>query len=209
MATDHVEKISFKNGKKITCFQGLFIKQAIDKAVDKKYNYGYKFSQGRIRKQIILLPITSEGKPDYEFMEEYIKEIINKKRQKYIEYVKDKIKSLKVVGGGQSLENTNWIEFKISDVFLLKASNSGIDKNKLIDGSEKNIPYITRSNLSNGIFSFVYKKQGLKYKLDEGNQISIGLDTQTVFYQPYKFYTGQNIQQKGGSQFHFILGQEF
>lgn len=26
------------------------------------------------------------------------------------------------------------------------------------------------------------------------NTITIGLDTQTVFYQPYKFYTGQNIQ---------------
>ena len=27
-----------------------------------------------------------------------------------------------------------------------------------------------------------------------GNVITIGLDTQTVFYQPHCFYTGQNIQ---------------
>ena len=33
-----------------------------------------------------------------------------------------------------------------------------------------------------------------KYKVDEGNVITIGLDTQTVFYQPNSFYTGQNIQ---------------
>ncbi|KLA32181.1 hypothetical protein B4077_0937 [Bacillus cereus] len=33
-----------------------------------------------------------------------------------------------------------------------------------------------------------------KYKLNEGNVITIGLDTQTVFYQPHDFYTGQNIQ---------------
>jgi len=32
------------------------------------------------------------------------------------------------------------------------------------------------------------------YPLDEGNVITIGLDTQTVFYQSSKFYTGQNIQ---------------
>ena len=32
------------------------------------------------------------------------------------------------------------------------------------------------------------------YANDEGNVITIGLDTQTVFYQPKAFYTGQNIQ---------------
>ena len=30
--------------------------------------------------------------------------------------------------------------------------------------------------------------------MDPGNVITIGLDTQTVFYQPRNFYTGQNIQ---------------
>lgn len=37
-------------------------------------------------------------------------------------------------------------------------------------------------------------EQPLHYKVDEGNVITIGLDTQTVFYQPASFYTGQNIQ---------------
>lgn len=37
-------------------------------------------------------------------------------------------------------------------------------------------------------------RQASKYKIDEGNVITIGLDTQTVFYQPAPFYTGQNIQ---------------
>ena len=33
-----------------------------------------------------------------------------------------------------------------------------------------------------------------KYSLDGGNCITVGLDTQTAFYQPTNFYTGQNIQ---------------
>lgn len=37
-------------------------------------------------------------------------------------------------------------------------------------------------------------EQSPRYKVEEGNVISIGLDTQTVFYQPTSFYTGQNIQ---------------
>lgn len=35
------------------------------------------------------------------------------------------------------------------------------------------------------------------YELDDGNVITIGLDTQTAFYQPIPFYTGQNIQVLG------------
>lgn len=54
-------------------------------------------------------------------------------------------------------------------------------------------PYITRSDLNNGIDSFI-PEQKTRYNKDEGNVITIGLDTQTVFYQPTSFYTGQNIQ---------------
>ena len=55
------------------------------------------------------------------------------------------------------------------------------------------IPYITRSEKENGYDSFVCN-QSDNYKIDKSNVITIGLDTQTVFYQPYEFYTGQNIQ---------------
>lgn len=92
-----------------------------------------------------------------------------------------------------------WKAFYISDekdngIFKLRASLSGIDKNKLVDCKEPSIPYITRSDFNNGVSMFVGKEQKTKYKIDEGNVITIGLDTQTVFYQPHSFYTGQNIQ---------------
>ena len=90
IATDHVEKISLKYVK-MNVYIGLFLKQAIDNAIMQKYNYGYKFSQTRIRKQKILLPINDKNEPDYQFMEDYIKEIMRKKRQEYIEYAKVKL----------------------------------------------------------------------------------------------------------------------
>lgn len=34
-------------------------------------------------------------------------------------------------------------------------------------------------------------EQSLRYKVDEGNVITIGLDTQTVFYQPTSFIQGR------------------
>lgn len=94
------------------------------------------------------------------------------------------------------LKNERWKEFLIAGdegLFNISSTNSGIDKNKL-NNENGNIPYITRSNENNGINLFVSNKQDTKWNVDEKNTITIGLDTQTVFYQPYKFYTGQNIQ---------------
>lgn len=99
-----------------------------------------------------------------------------------------------------SLNDREWQEFFIGGsegVFEISSSSSGIDKNKLEEcgvGEAEFTPYITRTDVNNGINQFIPEKQRPKYSLDEGGVITIGLDTQTVFFQPYKFYTGQNIQ---------------
>lgn len=96
-----------------------------------------------------------------------------------------------------TIKEVEWKDFYISGdngIFELRASKSGIDKNKLTICEEQNIPYITRSDLNNGISDFVGENQKSPFELEDGNVITIGLDTQTVFYQPYKFHTGQNIQ---------------
>lgn len=94
------------------------------------------------------------------------------------------------------LENIEWKEFFIGGeegLFDISSTQSGIDKNKL-NLNEGKIPYITRSDMDNGINLFITEEQNPRFKIDEGNVISIGLDTQTVFYQENSFYTGQNIQ---------------
>ncbi|MCQ2339517.1 MAG: restriction endonuclease subunit S [Paludibacteraceae bacterium] len=73
LATDHVEKLTLKDGRKLSRYVALFIKMAIDKACNGKYGYGYKFAQQRIRRQTLQLPITAKGEPDWAFMEEYMK----------------------------------------------------------------------------------------------------------------------------------------
>ena len=89
------------------------------------------------------------------------------------------------------MQECTWKEFALNEVFNIKATRSGIDRNKLIAG-KGNTPYITRSDANNGWDSFICEQPN--YSKDNGNVLSIGLDTQTVFYQPCSFYTGQNIQ---------------
>jgi hypothetical protein len=90
------------------------------------------------------------------------------------------------------IEKLKWNDFEISEVFdEVRSSKSQIDKIKL-----KNkigvVPYITRTDRNNGIDSFIGEQPD--FEKDPANSITIGLDTQTVFYQATSFYTGQNIQ---------------
>ncbi|MDR2547233.1 MAG: restriction endonuclease subunit S [Lachnospiraceae bacterium] len=91
----------------------------------------------------------------------------------------------------ESLEQKVWHEFPLSSLFTITPTSSSIDKINLTKGNG-DFPYISRTKRSNGVDSFVDEQQG--YLHDKGNCITIGLDTQTVFFQPYDFYTGQNIQ---------------
>lgn len=50
-----------------------------------KYAYGYKFNEERMRKQMILLPVTFDGQPDYDYMERYAKQMFNHLKMQYLQ----------------------------------------------------------------------------------------------------------------------------
>jgi len=93
----------------------------------------------------------------------------------------------------ERLKGVKWKEFFMIDVFQkVESSKSQIDKIKLTLDGDAIYPYVTRSAINNGIDSFIPEQK--EYSINNGNVITIGLDTQTVFYQKNDFYTGQNIQ---------------
>ncbi len=91
IATDHVEKISMKDNSKMDRYLGMFLVQAITYSTADKYAYGYKFSQGRIKRQKILLPVTKTGEPDYNFMREYMQEREQEKLKQYFANIKKRV----------------------------------------------------------------------------------------------------------------------
>lgn len=193
----HYEALYGNDTRKLRPYRkNIYISLFITKAIShqkEKYGYGYKMGTGRLKRQKIMLPVDEAGNPNWHFMEEYIKERYNKQRTHLFAYYMEKLDSkLQFL----SLPGVEWREFFIGGhkgIFTITATQSGIDKNKL--NTEKgNTPYITRSDNTNGINLFVTQKQNAKYKMDTGNVITIGLDTQTVFYQQIGFFTGQNIQ---------------
>lgn len=96
----------------------------------------------------------------------------------------------------QSLNEKTWAQlpaFGDDAPLCIKTTDSSIDGVRLIDDDEKTVPYITRSDSNNGLARFVSAKN-YEFGSDDGGCITVGLDTQTAFYQPHKFVTGQNVQ---------------
>lgn len=94
-----------------------------------------------------------------------------------------------------TLEDKEWKRFRIFEegILSIQTTGSSIDGIRLINDGTATVPYITRSDASNGIARFV-SESNYDYGSDDGGCITVGLDTQTAFWQSHKFVTGQNIQ---------------
>lgn len=75
----------------------LFMATTISR-LSEKYDFNREINDYRISREKIMLPVTDLGEPDYQFMEEYMKALILKKRKQYQCYVEDKI--ARICGGG-------------------------------------------------------------------------------------------------------------
>lgn len=53
-----------------------------------KYNYGYKCNEQRMRRQKLMVPVTDSGEPDYEYMEQYSKNMMIKKYNQYLAFIR-------------------------------------------------------------------------------------------------------------------------
>lgn len=96
--TDDVKRLHLKNYKDGRCVLQ-FLAVAIAQQA-KNHDYGYKFNGERMERQNIMLPIDANGKPDYAFMEAYIKERENALLARYNAFVKDR--AIPCRGGGEA-----------------------------------------------------------------------------------------------------------
>lgn len=68
-------------------YTGTFITTIADR-VRGKYNFGYKRSANRLSKEIITLPADDNGSPDWEYMENYMRNIESEHILKYLHSIK-------------------------------------------------------------------------------------------------------------------------
>ena len=68
--------------KYLNKYSGLFIAAILSKN-NLKYNYNDKISKDKLFNETISLPITSEGTPDFDYMENYMKNLTEKAKKKF------------------------------------------------------------------------------------------------------------------------------
>lgn len=150
----------------------------------------------KFRNIIVSLPITPENKIDFDFMEAFIRELEEERIRELAAYLKvsgfDNYKLSKCES--EALAHFNelkWREFRIGDLFDILTSKKRFDANKIKILNEGKYPYIVRTSLNNGIKGFLDEDE--KY-LNDGNTISFGQDTATMFYQAKPYFTGDKIK---------------
>lgn len=159
------------------------------------YN-GYPTKE-KLKSDIIQLPIYKDGSVNFDFMEKFISELEYNYLAELEAYLNiTGLKDYKLTSKEEKVledfENghINWGRFRIKDVFDVCSYKKRFDANKVII-SEKGKPYITRTALNNGLRGFINEDENY---LNEGNTISFGQDTATMFYQEKPYFTGDKIK---------------
>ena len=108
----------------ISNYAMLFISECLSK-LHGFFGHGYSISNKRASNIKIMLPIDNNDEPDYQFMEEYMKELMLTKRKQYHEYVGKRLAELEFVkkchrGGGITLawNRENGVFFLLRICFL-------------------------------------------------------------------------------------------
>lgn len=171
--------VNFKLNKYIA----LFIIPSIEKQL-KHLNWGGNGATlGRLSKKKILLPINSDSKPDYDFMEQYVKEkYFNLKSQ-----IKEKQKH--EITDWRELDEVKWEPFKVADIFNKIQRGKRLTKSDQISGEK---PYISSSGNYNGVDNFISNTKNIRQfenSLTLANSGSVG----KTFYQPYEFVASDHI----------------
>lgn len=162
----------------------------------KQYDYGNKFNRDAMNNTKILLP-TKNGNIDYEFMESFISELEAASVSELEAYLlatglkdyhltEEEKQVLEDFESGQFC----WEEFKIGELFDIESYKKRFDANK-VTILENGRPYVVRTSLNNGIRGYINEDE--QY-LNDGNTISFGQDTATMFYQEQPYFTGDKIK---------------
>jgi hypothetical protein len=182
------EKLSKTNQK--------FIVASIDKVIKSKYSYNTKATKIELKNTVIKLP-TKNGRVDFEFMESFIAELEAERIAELEAYLlATGLKNYTLTAEEQQVLNNyekgilQFKEFKIGELFDIHSYKKRFDANKVVV-SEIGKPYVARTSINNGIRGYINEDEQF---LNEGNTISFGQDTATIFFQEKPYFTGDKIK---------------
>lgn len=86
VASDHVTAL-IKDGASEPLYLGLSL---LAGRIGEKYNFNREINDARISRERIMLPVDDEGNPDYDYIEQYAKNMMIKKYRQYLAYLESR-----------------------------------------------------------------------------------------------------------------------
>ena len=181
------DEITILTSPKLNKYNALFICCSIQQNKS-KYSFGRKAFSNKIEKDKILLPVDKNNNLDWNFMDNYIKELENNKIKKYEEYLINALKDIKYKKIFE-LNNKIWKSFFVTDIFPEIQRGKRLIKSKQIKGET---PYISSTSLNNGVDNFVSNMHNVRRFsncISIANSGSVG----SSFYQPFEFVASDHV----------------
>ena len=179
----------------LNLYTSQFIAKMVSNTCSGKYDYGHMGNKDSIKREQIMLPVTDDGNPDFQFMEDYIRELMAKKKKQYGEYVKQRITELCTIADGQQvdwksmIDSHEWEPFVVKDIADVYSGHD-IYAQERIDG---NTPLVTAVGMNNGIGYFVGNDNGSR----ADGSISVvrnGASVGKAFYHKYSALYGNDCR---------------
>lgn len=126
----------------------------------------------RLKAKRILLPLTKDKAPNWDYMEQYIVNIMNPIEIPEVEPFKS---------SNMDLKSVQWKEFEIKQVFDKISSVKGKTISNYLSGK---VPYVTTSATNNGLTSYISTDKEI---ITSGNVITIDPIKGKAFYHIYDF----------------------
>lgn len=142
--SDDVKRLHLKSG--ITSYHVMLFLKTMIIQQKVKFEYGYKFNEKRMQRQKILLPVTEDNSPDWQFMEEYMRRKETLLLKPAVEKLCKRLIHKEILGGGKLLRS-QWKPFSFTEVFTEIQRGKRLKK---ADHTEGTVPYVSSTALNNG-----------------------------------------------------------
>lgn len=157
-----------------------FITTCMNKMLAAKYQDAYTYpSLAELKKIKVLLPAKAINEPDWQFMEDYIKEIQKKVQNKTFKQ-KGHRKKIDITTAENKMEEA-WEKYRIGDLFKILLSKDDIQPKLVNEGS---FPLVSSGKENNGICAYIEKQDA---KLWDAGLLTVDMFGK-AFYQEKPFY---------------------